>query len=340
MPARILCSLLMAGLLPVPLAAQYTATDEGMTPQLVSPVLEERSVLLPRGGLVLEPSLQYIHSSATQVAIEGFTIIPAIAIGLINVSEVQRDSVIAALALRYGIHRRLEGEIRVPYVWREEHIRQREVLEGTDFSALQNSRGKGLGDVELGLRYQFNRGLSGPIAVGNLRVKTTTGEGPFDVARRPLLTEGGAEIGETFSEQPTGSGFWTVQPGLTLIAPSDPAVLYGNGSYAWNIERDVGGDAGRVDPGNVFGLGFGVGFALNNRTSLSVGYDHAVVSRTRRENDAGLEPTFDRLQVGSALLGFSHRLSPEATFNLGVAIGTTSAAPDVQISARIPLRVR
>src|SRR5690606_16817730 len=73
-----------------------------------APIFDERSVLTPRGTLVIEPSLQYVHSSDTEVAVEGYTVIPTVLIGLINVSQVQRDTLSAVATLRYGLTRRFE----------------------------------------------------------------------------------------------------------------------------------------------------------------------------------------------------------------------------------------
>ncbi len=129
----------------------------------------QRSVLTPKGALVIEPSLSYTHSSSTRVAIEGFTIIPAIAIGLINVSEVQRDTLTGALAFRYGLFHRLEMEVRVPYVYKTERVRERRAFKATAVDVIRDSEGHALGDVELALRFQFNRGLGGwPFFIGNL----------------------------------------------------------------------------------------------------------------------------------------------------------------------------
>ncbi|MCG5513350.1 transporter [Ectothiorhodospira shaposhnikovii] len=305
----------------------------------VAAVFEERGLLTPKGQWVMEPSLQYVHSSSTTVAIDGFTILPAIAIGLIDVSEVQRDTLTAAIALRYGLTDRIEVGLRIPYVWRDESLRRREILVGTSGDQIAGSDGSGLGDVELGLHYQFNRAVTGkPFFIGNLRVKSTTGTSPFDVERREITNEEGERITEVFVEQPTGSGFWAVQPSLTMIYPTDPAVIYGNISYLWNVERDVGGGQGKIDPGDALGLSMGVGIALNNRTSVSFGYDHSMVFKTKREIGEPLDPAFDRIQVGTFLWGLSHRLSDRTSMNVSVGIGATSAAPDTQVSLRFPMR--
>lgn len=303
-------------------------------------VFDERGVLTPNGTLILEPSLQYVHSSATQVAIEGYTVLPAVLVGLINVSEIQRDTLTAAVAARYGLTSRLELEARVPYVYKEESLRRRETNTGEAADTIRDSDGSGLGDVELALHYQLNSGRGGaPYYVANLRLKSRTGTSPFEVERRRLTNAAGQPTREeVLLEQPTGSGFWAVQPSLTVIYPSEPAVLYGNFSYLWNQERDLGEEFGEIDPGDVVGVSFGLGFAVNEYTSFSLGYDHSVVLETERENDTGLEPTFDRFHVGTFLLGMSHRLGPATSINLGLGIGVTEQAPDLQFTVKFPIR--
>lgn len=302
-------------------------------------VLDERGLLTPSGTWVIEPSLQYNQVSTLSVAIDGFTLIPALAIGLIDVSEVQRDTVTAALSFRVGLSRRFELGVRVPYVWRHESLRGREVLVGSDLDRITSSNGEGLGDVELGLHYQFNRTVTGkPFFIGNLRAKSRSGSAPYEVETREIRNESGAVIGEVLTEQPTGSGFWSVQPSVTMIYPSDPAVIFANLGYLANLKRDIGKGRGWIDPGDALGLSFGMGIALNDRVAMSLAYDHNVVFRTRREFDAGLEPVFDRFHVGTLLWGLSHRLSSRMTLNVSTGIGVTNSAPDVQIAFRLPIR--
>ncbi|MFP4162313.1 MAG: transporter, partial [Ectothiorhodospira sp.] len=301
----------------------------------VAGVFEERGLLTPKGDWVVEPSLQYVHSSSTNVAIDGFTILPAIAIGLLNISEVQRDTLTTSLALRYGLSERVEVGLRLPYVWREESLRQRELLVGGEDPVVADSSGHGLGDVELGLHLQFNRAVTGkPFFIGNLRMKSPTGTSPYEVERVPAQNPDGTDSGlDILREQPTGSGFWAFQPSLTMIYPTDPAVIYGNISYLWNVERNQGEEYGRIDPGDALGLSLGTGISLNNRTSISLGYDHSMVFKTEREG-VSLDPAFERIQVGSFIWGLSQRLSPRTSLNLSVAVGATSAAPDTQVSLR------
>lgn len=302
-------------------------------------VFEERGVLTPKGQWVVEPSLSYVHSSSLDVSIEGFTIIPALAIGLIDVSETERDTLTAAVSFRYGVTERLEVGMKIPYVYREQQVRRRDILEATALERVTGSTGQGLGDIEFGVSYQFNMADRGrPFFIGNLKAKSTTGKGPFDVARREILDDEGNRLGEIFLEQPTGSGFWSIQPSVTMIYPTDPAVIFANVSYLWNIERDVGDGFGKVNPGDAVGMSLGMAISLNDRTSMSFGYDHSTVFRTRVENESGLEPVFGRRQVGTVLWGISHRLTDRTSVNFSLGVGATEAAPDVQATLRVPIR--
>lgn len=313
------------------------APKENPIPQVVVSDRGVRGVLTPSGVTVVEPSFTYAHATSTVVAIEGFTIIPALVIGLINVSQVQRDTLITGTAVRRGFGDRFEAEINVPYVWRSEDSRQRDILDGSSADFISETDGDGLGDIEAALRYQLNGGRSGgAIYIASVRVKSTTGEGPFDVDRGTFETEDGVRIGDALQEQPTGSGFWGVQPSLTMIATTAPAVLYASLSYYWNLEENVD-ELGKVDPGDAVGISGGIGFAINENTSFSLGYEQNMVFKTDVEGDSGLESTFDSIQVGSFLLGVSQRLSSNTTLNMSVALGATDAASDVQLTVRLPI---
>lgn len=305
----------------------------------VPEVFEERGALTADGSLIVEPAFEYSHSSANRVAIEAFTIVPSIAIGIIDVREVRRDTLIAALTFRYGLTNRLEMELRLPYVYREDEVRQRALLEPATGDTITDSDGSDIGDVEAALHYQFNSGIGGgPYFIGNLRAKSRTGTDPFEVDREFIRADDGTIIAERLTEQPTGSGFWSVQPSLTVIYPTDPAVLYGNVGYTLNLERDLGARFGRIDPGDFINFNFGMGFGINESTSFSLGYDHTVVLETDREAAGDIETEFDMLQVGTFLVGFSHRVSDETSLNLSLGVGVTEDSPDVQLSLRVPIR--
>ncbi len=306
----------------------------------IASITADRGIVTRPGQLTIEPSFSHAHSNATRVAVEGYTVIPALLVGLINISEIQRDIFIGAVSLKYGFTSRLEGAVRVPYLSINEDLREREAFEGTPVDTLRESSGEGLGDIELSVRYQLNAGLDGwPYVIGVLRVKPPTGEGPYDVDKKVIEDSEGNPIGVELSERPTGSGFWSFEPGFSFIYPSDPAVLFANLSYAWTLKEEQGFEnGGTVDPGDVVRFGFGMGFAFNERTSFSLGYDHSVIRKTTFERNIDVfGATFDRTQVGSLSFGLSQKLSPNKTLNVTVTVGVTENAPNSEITLKLPI---
>jgi hypothetical protein len=303
-------------------------------PPVVAPITDAVTVLTPEGRFVFEPSIQYSHSSDSRVTVTGFTIIPALTVGLIDVRSVNRDFWSLALTTRYGVNRRLEFEAKVPWVYRSDSTLARPISTPSAGDSEFKSTGSGLGDIELAARYQLTE--RPPFYIGYLRFKSRTGDGPFDVA---LTTP---QAGVTIEERlPTGSGFYAVQPGFTVLVPSDPAVFFGGLSYIWNMKRDIdsvdvnGTRIGNFDPGDGINFNFGMGLSINDRASFSLGYDHSRFGKNKREGQT-IENTQIQ-QVGSVLFGLAYRLSLRTNMNLTLGIGATPAAPDITIGLRFPV---
>lgn len=316
-------------------------------PPAVAPLFEQPGVLTPRGKVVIEPSLQFSYSSSNRVALVGYTVIPALLIGLVDVREVKRNTATAALSLRGGLSNRVELEARLPYVYRSDAAVSRELFTGTATDQVFNTSGKAAGDAEVGLRYQLNGG--GPDSayyVAGLRLKSRTGRDPFSVVTDCLhrcLGPNASGTGLPLS-LPTGSGFYSTQASLTALFPSDPAVFFGSISYLHNVKRnDVsrlvrGGEQeflGEIKPGDIVGINFGMGMGLNDKASFSLGYDHNVVGRTRLAG--ALAPGAVRTQLGTLLLGYSYRLSDRRSINVAVGAGLTRDTPDVSLTLRMPV---
>jgi hypothetical protein len=307
-------------------------------PPEVAPIFQQPGVLTPKGKLVLEPSLQYSYASNNRVAIIGYTIIPAITIGLIDVRGVNRSTYVGTLTARYGLTNRLEFEARLPYVYRDDSTASRPQNVGAVNDEVFNASGDGIGDVEATVRYQFNQGgMEKPYYVGTLRFKSRTGRDFFEVPTEQVFS---GSSGQLPTELPTGTGFYALQPGLTLIYPTDPAVFFGSLTYLWNIERKdvtIPGDTqpSDVDAGDAVGFNFGMGLALNERASFSIGYDHSIYQKTKINGNT--PPGELSAQLGTLLLGYSYRVKKNTSFNLSLGIGVTDEAPDVQITLRMPV---
>ncbi|MGO4377569.1 acetate kinase [Pseudoduganella sp. RAF19] len=323
------------------------APERDSRPPAVAPLFEAPGVLTPRGHYVLEPSYQFGYSSSNRVALVGYTIIPALLIGLVDVRELKRNTNTVTLAGRYGLTNRTEVEVRLPYTYRSDSTVSRELFTGTAVENVFQTSGKGIGDVEVAVRHQINDG--GPDSsyyVAGLRVKTRTGKDPFEVVTDCQVRCVGDNASGTGLplDLPTGSGFWAIQPSLTWLFPSDPAVFFGSVSYLYNIKRDnverqvLSGamePLGTVKPGAVVGFNFGMGLALNDKASLSLGYDHQSIARTKQNGVA--VPGSVRTQLGTLLMGFSYRLNEKRTLNVTVGAGLTRDTPDVTLSVRLPM---
>ena len=293
---------------------------------------EEVAVLSPRGKATFDVSTEYTRSSANRLVFRGVEIVPGLQIGVIEASEADRDTLGATVAGRYGVTDRIEVDARIPYLYRRDTIttvqqRDEAVTRTIDL------KGDGIGDVEAGIRYQINGGEKGrPIFVAGLRVKSDTGEGPFEIPRD--------EFGVA-TRLATGSGFWGVEPSISMLFPSDPAVIFANLSYFAHLPKDIDkteGDIliGRVDPGDSIGLGIGFAFALNQRFSYSLGYKHNYIRPTETELNGTVEKS-DDLQVGALTFGLSYRVTDRFSLNGNFEFGVTEDAPDMRFVLRVPI---
>jgi uncharacterized coiled-coil protein SlyX len=328
---------------PAQTRTQLANSDDGyVAPPAVAPIFDGPGVLTPKGAWVVEPSFQYSYASSNRIALIGYTVIPAILIGLIDVREVKRNTMIGAITVRRGITNRFEVEGRVPYVYRFDSSVSREVYQGSAVDSVFDSDGKGLGDIELVARYQLNNGgIDKPFYIASLRLKTRTGKDPFEVETNRTLPGGRGTGLQT--ELPTGTGFYSLQPTLTILFPSDPAVFFANLSYQYNFKRnhvqaktDAGyEDLGDIQPGGVLEFGFGMGLSINERASFSVGYDQQSVARLKQ--NGAPTPASVRVQLATLLLGYSYRLDAQRTLNISLGAGLTRDTPDLQLTVRLPI---
>lgn len=287
-------------------------------------------VLTRKGNIVFEPSLDYSYIDNNRVFLDAFTFIPAIAVGLIDIRQIKRHNFIGSLGARYGVTDRLELEFKAPYVYREDTQRSRAVSIGAGVDETFNASGNDIGDLEFAARYQLSGGAGGwPILVGNVVATVPTGKSPFDVEYALAQGVPGAQFP---TELPTGTGYFSFQPSITALYPTDPAVFFGNLSYNYNAETNE--DVGDFDPGDAIGLSFGMGFGLNERSSFSLGYSHKHVFKSELD---GFEMDDSELDIGQLLVGYSFKYSPKTTLNLSLGIGTTDDAQDVKLNVRVPM---
>ena len=289
-------------------------------------LLEAGAILLPEGILQVEPSFEYSHWSTNDIAIAGFTVFEAIVIGTIRVDELNRDILTGALTLRYGILDRLQFDVRVPVLYRQDN----EVLGvGTIDERERSIDNFNIGDVEASVSYQaLNERGPIPAVIARVRARFPTGENPFEI---PTEDIGGGIL--RLSEPPTGSGFYGVGPGVTLVWTSDPVVFYVGGTYLFNLERNFTG-FGDINPGNSFEWLAGINIALSERVALNVTFVDQINWSTDQN---GVEVAGTSFNDGRVVLGASISLSPNVTLLVGAGIGLTDDSPDFTFTVSLPI---
>jgi hypothetical protein len=290
-------------------------------------VAEQGGILIGQGSLIVEPALQYTHIESQRLDITGFTILPSLVVGLLQVQKVQRDILTPSMTFKYGILDPLEFDLKVPYSFRKDSYN---IGSGED-TVNKDVSDSGIGDIEGTLLWQLasEKGAR-PDIIANLRVKSDTGKDPFEVATETIQ---GIPVPE--DELPNGSGFWAVEPSFTFVKTTDPAVLFMNLGYFWHIKRDID-NVGDVDPSDSFNFSVGSSIALNDQFIISTAYEQKWFTEASIN---GVNQADTDVNIGSISFGGSYVLNDRSSFNISVSIGMTPDSPDTQLNLRYSVRV-
>jgi hypothetical protein len=125
----------------------------------------------------------------------------------------------------------------------------------------------GVGDSTCGANFLVRDGYCDQCdIVGTVSMTAPLGHHPFQ------------DISDPLRPSPTpfsGTGFWAVSANLTFIKAYDPAVIFGSIGYSHLFGRTFGSDplnGAVVTPGEQFPYSMGVGFAINDRLTLSTAF--------------------------------------------------------------------
>lgn len=296
--------------------------------QTVADIVDQPGVLTPKGRLIVESTFSYAQSASNRVSVVGYSVLPTLVVGFIEIEEADRTTLSYGLAMRYGITNRLEAEVRVPFIYRNETYERRELASAQNDTSIYRIEGHGVGDAEIGFRYQFNMG-SAPYFVGGLRAKSTTGRSPYESDYN--------QDSNSFEETPTGSGFWSIEPHITLIYPTAPVVLYTSLGYVYNFEDEVmlfDDTLADVKLGDSVSLSAGMGFAVNPDFSFSLGLSHRTIfeSETNGSSSGSQLIHIDQISFGTQLA-----ITPSTSINVSASAGLTEDSPDFQLNISIPI---
>ncbi len=277
-------------------------------------LIERGGLLLPWRSYSIQAGLTYVHSSAENIIIDGFTIFPVLVVGDIVSEKVDRNLELLTLTGRVGLPWDSQLELRVPYGF----LRYRSAsADGEEIDRTD----AGIGDVELALSHQLYRSDgTWPDLLASFAWKFDTGQNPFK-----------AEDSEIF----VGTGYQSANLSLTGVKVVDPVVYFAGGSYTYNLSTHE--RVGKFEPSYSAGFNVGMAIALNLNTSLSLAYDQQFTGKSKLDGDEipGSYSTVGVVSFGST---FSFRDYLSLDFTVGV--GVTSDSPDVLVTINLPFRGR
>ena len=292
----------------------------------------------------LEFGLAYSHFDNARINLNGFLALDAIFLGRISIQQVKADILTADVTARYGLTRRLQLDVNLPYLFRRSNYQSGGAGGSATGLAEKNISDDGIGDVSLGATYRLwsERG-SRPDVVLNARVKAPTGRNSFGVALVEVPdTQGNLTVPTSL---PTGSGVWASSFGLSALKTIDPLIVFGSLTYFHNfkhhfadLDQAPGLQPGVADFGDAYQFGLGAAFALNDKSSLSMSYTQRIVSHARLEFDGDSFRSVVGSQANVALvnLGGTFALSRRSTLITTVGIGLTHDSPNLVFGLRLP----
>ncbi|WGS48972.1 SlyX family protein [Paraburkholderia sp. D15] len=295
--------------------------------------------------LTLDWGISDTYYDRRQLQLSGFLALDAIFLGNINLGETKSHQVMADLDTRYGLTDRMSIDVDVPYIYRHSNF----IVGGAGGAANTLSdasvNGSAIGDVNFGIYYQFLKETNSlPDVVGSLRIKAPTGTSPFGEKLVQLDTNNTNLVAP--SKLPTGTGFWNITAGVSLLKTYDPVVLFGSMSYTYNIARsfaDISSVQGQTEPatvklGDIVQFGGGVALAFSDKDSASISYTMALEPESKTRAPGGSYTKVPGSETTAAALNFglNHVVNKHLTINGSVSVGLTPDAPNFVVGVRFP----
>ncbi|HVE09660.1 MAG TPA: hypothetical protein VNE00_20565 [Paraburkholderia sp.] len=307
-------------------------------------VQREHAPLFDR-KLTLDWGISDTYYDRRQLQLSGFLALDAIFLGNINLGQTKSHQLMSDLDVRYGLTDRISIDADVPYVYRHSSF----IVGGAGGAASTLSdagvSSHAIGDVNFGIYYQLLKESNNlPDVVGSLRIKAPTGTSPFGIKVVQQTADNTNLVAPT--KLPTGTGFWNITAGLSVLKTYDPVVLFGSLSYTYNVARsfsDISSVVGQTQPatvklGDIVQLGGGVALAFSDKDSASISYTLALEPESKTKAPGGSYQDVPGSQTTAAMLNFglNHVVNRHLTINGAVSIGLTPDAPNFVVGVRFP----
>ena len=312
-----------AAALPKPDEQGYNEEDRKARAALDRALIQRGGLLLPSGTLELETSASYFDASSDAISIEGFSILPVLVVGNIVSDRVRRQVALSNVTARLGLPWNFQMDVRAPYGYEQ-------VRTVTADNKETSQHANGLGDVQVSLSRQVAKEHGAiPDLLANVSFKTKTGKDPFALGNNEIAL---------------GTGFYDIQGRITAVKSSDPMILFGSLSYAYNVPagkmvpdpQNVGQQMlAHFEPGDTSGFQLGAALAVNPEASLTFSWDQ---SFTRGTTVNGLRIPGSNLVGGTLRFGGSYIYMPGRIIDLSLGVGLTRDVPNLQFTVGVPLR--
>ncbi|KVO00296.1 hypothetical protein WJ70_03445 [Burkholderia ubonensis] len=314
-----------------------TAAEEAVAQREHAPLFEHK--------LTIDWGISDTYYDRRQLQLSGFLALDAIFLGNLNLGQTKSHQLMSDVDVRYGLTERISVDADVPYMYRTSTFMNGGAGGAANTLSDTSVNSHALGDVNFGLYYQFVKEHgSVPDIVGSLRVKAPTGTSPFGI--KLLQADPNNTNLVAPSKLPTGTGFWSITAGVSVLKTYDPVVLFGSVSYTYNVARsfsDISSVVGQTQPakvklGDIVQFGGGVALAFSERDSASIAYTMAIEPSTRTQAPGGSWQRVPGSQTTASTLGFglNHVFNKHLTVNASVAIGLTPDAPNFVVGLRFP----
>ncbi|NND98153.1 MAG: hypothetical protein HKN47_12570 [Pirellulaceae bacterium] len=218
-------------------------------------------------------------------------------------ADVRRRALYIPLAMRYGVNDCTQLFLNAPLGWYDNEF-------ATSFGDSSDSE-LGIGDVSFGItRLLAENTRSGRSLIGTIRATAPTGN-----ASSPLI----------LADPGTGAGVWRLGGDLLIVQNLDPVILFYGAGYTYTFEEEFGGRD--VQLGHEATYNLGVGFAANERVTLSTAFRGSYITET--EVDGANVPNSDselmQIRLAATIARCNELVEPF------VAFGLTERSPSAQL---------